>query len=81
MKNDLHPEPFGFLEDVFVTPEARGSGVGGKLVRDVVIERARREACYKLIATSRNGTERVAVHEWYKRIGFLEYGTEFRMNF
>lgn len=80
LRNDLHPEPFGLLEDVFVAPEHRGGGQGNELVR-AVIERARGEGCYKLIATSRNDGTRDAVHTWYKRLGFGEYGTEFRMNF
>lgn len=80
LRNDLHPEPFGLLEDVFVAPEYRGGGQGNNLVR-AVIERARDEGCYKLVATSRNDGTRDAVHTWYKRLGFEEYGTEFRMNF
>ena len=78
MHNDLHHEPFGLLEDVFVDESQRGAGVGTKLVREV--SRAAKEAgCYKLIATSR--TSRPKVHELYRRLGFSDHGLEFRMNF
>ncbi len=76
-RNDLHDEPFGLLEDVFVSEEARGKGLGNALVKKV-IEEARRLGCYKLIATSR--LSRPNVHEWYKRLGFTEYGLEFRLD-
>lgn len=78
LKNDLHAEPFGLLEDVFVDENIREQGVGSKLV-EMVIKAARDAGCYKLIATSRN--ERPKVHQLYLRLGFTEYGREFRMNF
>jgi len=34
--------------------------------------------CYKLVATSR--ASRPRVHELYERLGFENYGVEFRMN-
>ncbi len=80
LRNDLHNQPFGLVEDVFVEEEYRSSGVGGQLLGSL-IEEAKCANCYKLIATSRNDGSRQSVHSWYKRIGFLEWGTEFRMNF
>lgn len=77
MNNDLHDEPFGLLEDVYVEESARGTGIGTRLVEEVV--RAAREAgCYKLLATSRKSRPRV--HELYERLGFTNYGIEFRMD-
>ena len=38
MFNDLHKEPFGFLENVFVKEGYRGKGVGSKLVEAVIAE-------------------------------------------
>jgi GNAT superfamily N-acetyltransferase len=77
-ENDLHPgRCFGLLEDVFVDESARGQGLGAALVRHV-IEEARRRHCYKLIATSRH--ERARVHELYRRLGFEEWGREFRLD-
>lgn len=77
--NDLHPGvPYGLLEDVFVNESERGKGTGTKLVQ-AVIEEAKARGCYKLVATSRN--ERESVHELYKKLGFNNYGLEFRMDF
>ena len=79
LKNDLHKQPLGLLEDVFVEPGYRGAGVAAELL-DAVMAEAKGN-CYKLIATSRNDGTRAAVHEWYTRLGFVDYGTEFRINF
>ena len=77
MANDLHEEPFGLLEDVFVAESERGGGLGTALVNEVI--RAARDAgCYKLVATSR--ASRPKVHELYERLGFASYGLEFRLN-
>ncbi|NJK46876.1 GNAT family N-acetyltransferase [Candidatus Gracilibacteria bacterium] len=78
MHNDLHDCPFGLLEDVFVEDNYRGQGIGSELLKEV-LEVARKQNCYKLIATSR--TSRQKVHELYKRLGFKEYGIEFRIDF
>lgn len=78
MTNDLHAEPFGLLEDVYVDESQRGSGLGTALVREVIAA-AREAGCYKLIATSRASRQRV--HELYERLGFVNYGLEFRLNF
>ena len=77
MSNDLHATPFGLLEDVFVAESQRGNGLGTQLVREVIAA-AREAGCYKLIATSR--TSRPRVHELYERLGFQNYGLEFRLN-
>jgi GNAT superfamily N-acetyltransferase len=77
MTNDLHAAPFGLLEDVFVDESERGSGLGTALVQEVIAA-AREAGCYKLIATSR--VSRPKVHELYERLGFENYGIEFRMN-
>ena len=76
MTNDLHAEPFGLLEDVYVDESQRGSGLGTALVREVIAA-AREAGCYKLIATSR--ASRPRVHELYERLGFANYGLEFRL--
>lgn len=78
MTNDLHEEPFGLLEDVFVDEELRGQGIGTKLIMKV-IEEAKANKCYKLLATSRYA--RTRVHELYTKLGFEDYGKEFRMQF
>lgn len=78
LKNDLHSEPFGLLEDVFVVDDMRGHGVGSELVMRVITS-AKEAGCYKLIATSRSGRKKV--HELYSKLGFMDYGKEFRLNF
>ncbi len=75
--NDLHAEPYGLLEDVFVDATSRGKGIGNELVLAVIHE-AKKRGCYKLIATSR--TSRHEIHTWYERLGFKNYGLEFRMD-
>ena len=75
--NDLHSKPYGFLEDVQVNPNKTKSGIGTRLIKKA-IETAQKENCYKLIGTSR--LSRVRIHEWYKKLGFEEYGKEFRIN-
>jgi GNAT superfamily N-acetyltransferase len=78
MRNDLHSRPFGLMEDVFVDESCRGKGIGTKLVKRI-IEKAKEMKCYKLIATSRYS--RPKVHELYGKLGFKDYGKEFRINF
>lgn len=78
LKNDLHVRPFGFLEDVFVDESERGAGLGKQIVQ-AVMEAARHAGCYKLVGTSRY--EREKVHQMYKKLGFKDYGKEFRVNF
>ncbi len=79
MYNDLHKEPFGLLEDDEVNEVYKGQGVGRKLL-SVVLLKARELGCYKLVATSRDDGTRDPVHAWYKRLGFIEYGKEFRLD-
>jgi GNAT superfamily N-acetyltransferase len=78
MNNDLHKEPFGFIEDVYVDEAYRGGVYFGRMMK-TVIEEARQKGCYKLIDTSR--FERKKVHDLYKKLGFREQGLEFRMDF
>lgn len=77
IKNDLHKEPYGYLEDLFIDEGYRGSGFGRQLVQTVIKE-AKKLGCYKLIGNSRSS--RVEVHEFYKKLGFEEYGKEFRID-
>ena len=77
LTNNLHAQPFGFLEDVFVQEEWRSKGYGKKIVQ-AVIQEARKQGCYKLIGTSRYQREKV--HQFYKQLGFQDYGKEFRLD-
>ena len=78
LKNDFHPEPFGFIEYVYVKEKCRGKGYGTKLMK-LLIEKAKESKCYKLICTSRFA--RPGVHDFYKKLGFNKYGYEFRIDF
>lgn len=76
--NDLHKEPYGLLEDVFVSDKCRGRGVGSELLK-MIIDEAKERGCYKLVADSRYS--RPEIHAWYLASGFTDYGKEFRMEF
>jgi len=78
LKNELHKDHFGLMEDVFVDEKYRAQGIGTMLVKEIIKE-ARKSSCYKLIATSRH--ERDQVHELYKKLGFKDQGKEFRIDF
>ncbi len=78
MHNGLKKEPFGLLEDIFVDEQLRGHGTGSQLL-NMVIEEAKKQGCYKLVATSRYGKDNI--HEWYIRTGFEDFGKEFKMYF
>lgn len=78
IKNGLHEKPYGLLEDVFVDENYRSKGIGTDLVK-AIIEEAKNLGCYKLVGTSR--TSRLNAHEWYEKLGFQDYGKEFRMDF
>jgi GNAT superfamily N-acetyltransferase len=76
MNNDLHEEPFGFIEDLFVHEQVRSCGYGSKIVQEM-IEEAKKLGCYKIVATSR--FERENIHKFYEKNGFRKYGYEFRL--
>lgn len=78
LQNELHPEPFGFLEGVFVEENFRGKGIGTALVKEIIDE-AKKQGCYKLICTSRH--ENGSVHKLYERLGFKNHGIEFRISY
>ena len=77
LHNDLHLRPFGFMEDVNVHRNFQNIGIGRTLVTRI-IEEARKRDCYKLICTSRD--ENKNVHRLYEKLGFKDYGIEFKMN-
>ncbi len=73
--NELHDEPFGLMEDLFVSENNRKQGYGGKLIA-AAIDEARKNHCYKFIFTC----SRDELYGWYEQQGFKKYGLEFRMN-
>ncbi|MFA7315039.1 MAG: GNAT family N-acetyltransferase [Candidatus Magasanikbacteria bacterium] len=78
IKNDLHDDPYGLLEDIFVDEEVRGEGLGTDLLNQAIAG-AKEAGCYKFVSTSRKSRENI--HAWYKKNGFVEYGLEFRITF
>ncbi len=76
IENELHDQPYALIEDLFVQEEFRGQSLGSRLMR-AAIEEAKKNGCYKILATSRN--EREKVHEFYRQLGFKEWGKEFRL--
>lgn len=75
--NDLHEEPYGVLEDVYVDEAHRGKGLGTTMAQECIRE-AKRRGCYKVIAQSRYGREHV--HKMYERLGLRDYGKNFRLD-
>ena len=75
---NVHKRPFGLVEYIFVDEKYRSQGLGTQIVK-AIIQGAKENNCYKLIATSRHSREKV--HQWYLRLGFEDQGKEFRMNF
>ena len=78
IRNQLHKQPYGLMEDVFVDESLRGQGFGSKLILEV-IKQAKKHNCYKLLATSRNSKK--DLHKFYKKFGFKIHGVELRINF
>ncbi len=77
LHNDLHKQPFGFLEDVYVDENFRGKGIGTAIINEVIKE-TKKQKCYKIVATSRHS--RPKVHKLYQGFGFENWGLEFRLN-
>ncbi len=77
MSNELHKNPFGLIEDVFVFDENKGAGLGSQLINEVM-KVAEKKKCYKIIMTSRYS--RPDLHKLYQDLGFKDYGKEFRID-
>lgn len=77
LRNNLHAEPFAFLEDIFVEQEFRGQGHGSNLAK-LAVDEAKARGCYKLIFTARN--IKPEVQKLYLKLGFKDWGKEFRMD-
>ena len=77
IKNELHQQPYALLEDVFIEETFRGQGHGAEMVK-AAINKAKELGCYKIIGTSRNS--RIKIHRFYQKLGFTEYGKEFRLD-
>ena len=77
MFQDRHPEPYAYLENVYIEPEHRSRGLGKQLVQ-LAIDEAKERGCYKIIGTSK--MSKPDVHAFYEKMGFEKMGYEFRMD-
>jgi len=76
--HDAADEYYGLLADVKVEEEFQKRGIGTELVKQI-IEEAKNQNCKWLVGTSRYS--RSHVHQWYKKLGFIDRGKEFRIDF
>ncbi|KPJ85860.1 hypothetical protein AMJ57_01625 [Parcubacteria bacterium SG8_24] len=76
-ENDLHDRPYGYVEDVFVSPDHRRQGLARRIMEEIISE-ARRRRLYKVVAGSRH--TRPEVHRLYLGLGFSDHGKEFRLD-
>lgn len=63
------------VENVVVTPEAQGLGIGTTMMQDAM-KRATDQGCYKLMLSS--DLKRQGAHAFYEHLGFEQHGISFR---
>ena len=68
------PGPYCYLQDLFVLPEARGSGIGRRLIEHVYLE-ARQAECSRVYwLTHETNTEAMLLYDRIaERSGFVQY--------
>lgn len=75
MDNIAHDgRPLAVVEQVVVSRERRGNGIGSHMMRHAM-EEARRAGCYKLQLSSHTRFERA--HAFYDKLGFTRHGYSF----
>ncbi len=77
LHNNYHIRPLSLIEYVIVNDKYQGQGVGTKLIK-AMIKEARKQNCYKVLLWSRYSKPKV--HVFYKKLGFKDWGKEFRMD-
>jgi GNAT superfamily N-acetyltransferase len=73
----IRNRPYALFEGLVVDKSARGKGIGTKFFEEM-IEIAKHLNCYKIIFTS--GKDRTDAHKFYEKLGFKQWGLEFRMD-
>ena len=68
--------PSGVVEDVVVSAERQGQGIGKQMMQ-FAMERCRERCCYKMALSS--NLKRDAAHRFYDSLGFERHGYSFRM--
>lgn len=69
--------PSAILEDVVVSEECRGAGVGRQMI-SFATSAAKRSGCSKLFFSS--GLHRREAHQFYENLGFLQHGYSYHLN-
>ncbi|MBN2792954.1 MAG: GNAT family N-acetyltransferase [Desulfuromonadales bacterium] len=72
-----HGVPAAVLEDVVVSEEYRGTGIGQKMMQ-FATSLARDKGCNKFFFSS--GVERTQAHQFYANLGFKQHGYSFYLN-
>ena len=68
----------GIVEDVVVSPEWQGRGVGRKMM-ELAMAECRKYDCYKLVLSSNK--KREDAHRFYESLGFQRHGYSFMVEF
>ncbi|KLU59850.1 aminoalkylphosphonic acid N-acetyltransferase [Peptococcaceae bacterium CEB3] len=77
MDNLAHAgRPSGLLEDVVVSEEHRGKGIG-RLIMNYAVGYCQRQGCYKVALSSNLARE--GAHVFYERLGFKKHGYSFSL--
>jgi GNAT superfamily N-acetyltransferase len=76
IKNESHNCYYALIENLFVNEQHRRKGYGKQLML-AAIEEAKKQDCQWIIGNSRYLREHV--HQFYKNLGFEDYGKEFKM--
>lgn len=66
------------VEDVAVHPHHQNQGIGGKMMQHA-LQMARKSLCYKLVLSS--NIKREDAHRFYEKLGFVQHGLSFRVDF
>jgi GNAT superfamily N-acetyltransferase len=68
--------PSGIVEDVVVSSQWRGQGVGKQMMQ-FAMEQCKQAGCYKLMLSS--NLKREAAHRFYESLGFQRHGYSFQV--
>lgn len=69
--------PSGIVEDVVVSENFQGNGIGKKMMM-FAVEKCRQFGCYKMVLSS--NLKRVEAHQFYENLGFEKHGFSYRIN-
>ena len=78
IQNDIHDEPFGYIEDVHVEEEHRGQGLSKDLM-EAILAKARELGHYKVILHTESENW-PALSLYTKNFGFYVVGPTLRVN-